>query len=1354
MLRRSLPAFLLLLQLAGFALAGPIAPAEIPDPLKPWSSWVLWNDKTQPCPVLAGTPDKRQCDWPASLQLALDDRGGLFTLGVQTFSDHPVTLPGDEGHWPQSVTVDGKPLAVMNAAGRPTAHLLPGSHVIAGRFIWDRLPPVLNIPAHLALIELNVDQKPVTFPALNEQGQLWLASDQESVPTASSADTLKLKVFRRIQDGVPMQVITQVDMDVSGKAREVMLQGMLLQGAIPMALESTLPARMEAEGVLRLQVRPGHWTMNLTSRFPGEITELTLPNHAAPWPDEEIWTFEANPAIRLAEIEGVAAIDPRQTELPEAWQPLPAYRLDKGDSLKFNVIRKGDPEPDPDRLILHRQLWLDFDGGGYTVNDRISGQMTRGWRLDGGEGMTLGRVSINEQPQSITLDETTGRTGVEVRRGQLNLSSDSRLTRRSALSATGWEKDFQSVSAELNLPPGWRLFAALGVDQVAGAWLDQWTLLDFFVVLTLTLAVGRLWDWRAGALTLVTLTLIWQEPGAPRFVWLNLLAALALLRVLPANPATGHRAVQWVKAYRLLAWVALGLIAIPFVFQQVQLGLYPQLQQPSRYFSRPADFASAPAQQEIAQMADAATAELDQLPAPPPPSDSAPVLKRKRAHMPKPMSAPARPIDEADPNAITQTGPGLPGWEWQRLPLTWKGPVQSTQEMTLILIPPSMNLMLNLLRVLLLMLLAAWLMSGGGAWRWPHLPGWRVRSALSVILLILLAPKIHAAELPTPELLNELRARLIAPADCQPHCVDIPKLNLKTSRDSLKMELGIHALVKSGIALPAQTGQWWPSRVEVDGKSAQALIRSEEGQLWLALDAGQHNVTLTGPLPAREKIEIPLTFKPHRVEFTGTDWRVEGIGENGQPDRQLRLIREINDADIHQKLESQGLPLPGFVEVERTLDLNLDWHVSTVVRRLTPNEHPLTMEIPLLSGESMLTGDLTARDGKVAISLSPGQSEARWESTLSQQSIVTLTAPITDQWTEIWRLNASPTWHIQPEGIAVVHHQSASGQWQPEWRPWPGESVTLTISRPTGAPGNTLTLESSELMLRPGERATLSSLALKLRSSQGGQQKITLPPAVKLQTVTIDGIQQPIRQEGPSIILPVHPGNQTAAIDWISEAGITSLLHTPEIKLGNPSVNATTHIELGNNRWVLLVGGPALGPAVLYWGLLASLLLLAYGLSRIPDSPATLPQWALLLVGLSQASLMGGFMVVGWLLMLSWRGKSSKNLSERSFKTLQVSLALLTLFALAILAQAVAGGLLGLPTMQIDGFGSDAYHLNWYQDRTPDALPRPWVVSVPLWIYRTLMLVWALWLANTLLNWLRWGWGCFTTDGLWTRTTS
>ena len=48
----------------------------------------------------------------------------------------------------------------------------------------------------------------------------------------------------------------------------------------------------------------------------------------------------------------------------------------------------------------------------------------------------------------------------------------------------------------------------------------------------------------------------------------------------------------------------------------------------------------------------------------------------------------------------------------------------------------------------------------------------------------------------------------------------------------------------------------------------------------------------------------------------------------------------------------------------------------------------------------------------------------------------------------------------------------------------------------------------------------------------------------------------------------------------------------------------------------------------------------------------------------------------------------------------------------------------------------------------PGALPRPEVLSAPLWIYRVLMLVWSLWLAISLLRWWRWGWECLSEGGL------
>jgi hypothetical protein len=34
-------------------------------------------------------------------------------------------------------------------------------------------------------------------------------------------------------------------------------------------------------------------------------------------------------------------------------------------------------------------------------------------------------------------------------------------------------------------------------------------------------------------------------------------------------------------------------------------------------------------------------------------------------------------------------------------------------------------------------------------------------------------------------------------------------------------------------------------------------------------------------------------------------------------------------------------------------------------------------------------------------------------------------------------------------------------------------------------------------------------------------------------------------------------------------------------------------------------------------------------------------------------------------------------------------------------------------------------------------------------VYRIVMLLWALWLSFVLLRWARWGWECFSAQGLW-----
>jgi hypothetical protein len=91
------------------------------------------------------------------------------------------------------------------------------------------------------------------------------------------------------------------------------------------------------------------------------------------------------------------------------------------------------------------------------------------------------------------------------------------------------------VSAVVKLPPGWKLFGVSGVDKASGSWLGRWNLLDFFVVLIcqrcLCQVMGKEW----AVLCLASLVLSYYEPGAPRWLGINLLFAIALLRVLPTG---------------------------------------------------------------------------------------------------------------------------------------------------------------------------------------------------------------------------------------------------------------------------------------------------------------------------------------------------------------------------------------------------------------------------------------------------------------------------------------------------------------------------------------------------------------------------------------------------------------------------------------------------------------------------------------------------------------------------------------------------------------------------------------------------------------------------------------------------
>ncbi len=1285
------------------------AEVEVPQPLKAWMGWALHGVEGIRCPHRFDADQPRLCAWPGPLILKADESGAGFSQDWEVHELSFVPLPGSSRQWPEAVRVDGQPAAVVSRDERPCLWLSPGRHRVEGYIPWRTLPATLQVPPQTGRVELSLGDRPEPFPRLEGGGLLWLRR-QPPAP-AGEGPQLKLRVFRLIEDEVPQLLTTRILLDVSGPMREVVLPRVGIAGFAEFALTSPLPARLEPDGRLRLQLRPGSFQVEVRARGNGPRNRLELDPRPPPWPRQEIWSFAAHPELRIVRAQGGRRIDPSLAEVPEPWQRHPAYAMAPGDALELGLIQRGSPAEIQDALSLQRELWLDFAGRGMTFQDRIRGTLISGSRLIA-EEIRPGEVRVDGRPALITVLEDDPRPGVEVRRKSLQAEVIGRYEGAlSKLPANGWAHRFQAAEARLNLPPGWRVLAVSGADSAAGAWLERWTLLDLFLVLIVALAASRLSGWPWGAVALAGLALSWHEPGAPRYLWLNLVAAVALARWLPAG-----RGQRWAKGYRTVSAAVLILVALPFFVYEMRAALYPQLEIPQ---ALPPPVPVAMERHEEA-------------------------LAVPKAQTPEAVRPPPPPLEALEPGLI-QTGPGVPDWQWHSVALRWSSPVEPGQRVRVWALGPVPT---RVLRVLDLVLVA------GLLWGLVGLPGRRSNpmAGLAGMLVLGLLPNhdLKAQGFPDPVLLEALKTRLTEPVECLPRCAEIARAQLAADPKRLRLDLEVQAAIETAVPLPEQAGVWTPAEVQVDGKRRDLLLRGPEGNLWLELAAGVHRVLLAGPLPARDRIVLHFPLPPRRLGVEVNGWRVFGADAEGVPSGEVELVRE-------RPIDALSpLPLPGFARLERHFVLGLEWYVDYRLARLSAPDEALVLKIPLVEGESLITQDLSVQAGYLEVRLPPGRQSQSWRTRLDLRSELVLTAPPSlpagqPAWFEVWRLQVSPIWHVLAEGVPAVHPSELGRDFLPEWRPWPGERLTLTVTRPQGVAGPTLTLDRASLTLRPGKQSQAVELDLQLHSSRGGIHPLVLPSGSVLEAVEIDGESRPLGLEQERLNLPIDPGSHQIRIRWHHLKPAGYLLRTPKVDLGAPAANLNLRVEQGSDRWVLATGGPVLGPAVLFWGLVAVLLALAWGLSRLHLTPLKAWQWFLLLLGLTQPPIVLGAIVVGWLLLLGVRERLAGALGARGYNLVQVVTAATTVLALAALFLAMRQGLLGLPDMQVTGQGSTASSLNWYQDRTGPQMPRAWVLWVPLWAYRVLMLAWALWLASALIGWLRWLWQVVASQGLWRR---
>jgi hypothetical protein len=530
----------------------------------------------------------------------------------------------------------------------------------------------VQIPIEVGLVALRVDDQPVANPEI-ERGTLWLGLRPDG---DIEEDRLDVVVYRHLHDTLPQRLTTIVQLDVAGQGREVALTGAGLAGFVGEALDSELPAQLAPDGRLRVQVRPGRWEVTLTARAPALTAALAVAAAAEPWPAEEIWSFQTEPRLRVAALEGAEAVDPERTGVPARWGDLPSYRVAAGQSVNV-VERSRNDATDANRLSLRRNLWLDFDGGAFTARDVVAGQMRSRWRLDMAAPYTMTMAAIDDENLLITAGPEPGLQGVELRAAELSLTGTARIEREGRLPVSGYRERFDDVTTTLHVPPAYRVVAVPGADSARGVWLENWRLLDVFLLLILTAAVWRLFGTVPGLVALATLVLIFHEPLAPRWAWLNLLAAIALLRVAPEG-----RLRTFCRRYQLVSAAAITVLLIPFTVGQLRTAIFPQLERPmlergvAAYSAASLDGLL----DQVRRRESVDASELSVLRAP-----QSLVLEEAVVTAPRQIGS---SVPRYLPGALVQTGPGLPDWIWTRHELRFSGPVEAEDTFRLVLLGP------------------------------------------------------------------------------------------------------------------------------------------------------------------------------------------------------------------------------------------------------------------------------------------------------------------------------------------------------------------------------------------------------------------------------------------------------------------------------------------------------------------------------------------------------------------------------------------------------------------------------------------------------------------------------------------
>ena len=531
--------------------------------------------------------------------------------------------------------------------------------------------------------------------------------------------------------------------------------------------------------------------------------------------------------------------------------------------------------------------------------------------------------------------------------------------------------------------------------------------------------------------------------------------------------------------------------------------------------------------------------------------------------------------------------------------------------------------------------------------------------------------------------------------------------------------------------------------------------REGDASLWVPLTPGAHTVRLAGRLAAAESIPLAFPQAPRTIDVSARGWTVSGVNEGRLVAGSLELARE-RSAQRSGATLAAGSRVSGVRARRSRIQSRSRLDARHHVTRIAPQRAALSVEIPLVAGESVLTPGSRCATARRRSSVSgPARIARSWRSGLARAETIELRARGSVARSEVWSFVVNPQWNVSFEGFPPVLPEDVDAPvWVFRFMPRPGEKLIAQVTRPKAAKRH----DARDRLVRASTRPSASARRTPRSSSiiaarRAGVTSSSCPRGARHRS---DLRRTPVqlRPEKGELPLALTPGAHSVEITWEESRDVGLRTHPLD---GGPALarRATSHqvVTLPESRWsrCLRVAGRRTGDALLGR---------ARGVRRRRVAARPLAALAAALLRMAAARPRTFHAVV--VRVLADRGVADRRCAgaqtggrARScravrFNAVQVLLALFTLFTIATLVfSGIRNGLLSSPDMGVAGTGSYGNSSAGSRIRPRGRSKRRASICVPMWVYRALFFAWASWMAFALVRWLRWAFNAWKSGGLW-----